>query len=87
MQPKGSKPNRFFEEQFKEEVALLLVETKLVVGALDVTLVDAEGLLTSEAADDDLDVGELEDKELDNIDDELGGTAVEVGLETDELNV
>lgn len=51
------------------------------------TLVDAEGLLTSEAADDDLDVDELEDDELDEIDDELGGTAVEVGLEIDELNV
>lgn len=51
------------------------------------TLVDAEELLTSEAADDDLDVGELEDDELDETDDELDSTAVEVGLETDELNV
>jgi len=52
-----------------------------------VTLVDAEGLLTSEAADDDLDVDELEHDELERIDDELGGTAAEVGLEIDELNV
>lgn len=48
------------------------------MGALDVTLVDAEGLLTSEAADDDLDADELENDELDEIDDELDSTAVEV---------